>query len=222
MAIKIARVQTDDRLINQIQQNIAGVVEPAINALQESYPVDQLTGLGTGVETFLVTPSSANLKAALTDETGSGAAVFATSPTLVTPILGVAAATSVNFGGGALDTFIPWTTWTPTVTNNTGTTVITQTSLVARYSQVGKIVFMELDFVFSTSNSGTAATLKFNLPVSPKSTFTMFASYAANPGDVTVRTNWTVATLNVTQAGNSFPINTSGQEFSIRTSYEAA
>jgi hypothetical protein len=43
---------------------------------------------GTNVNTFLSTPSSANLAAALTDETGSGAAVFATSPTLVTPLLG--------------------------------------------------------------------------------------------------------------------------------------
>lgn len=47
-----------------------------------------LTALGTGVTTFLGTPSSANLKAAVTDETGSGALVFATSPTLVTPVLG--------------------------------------------------------------------------------------------------------------------------------------
>jgi len=47
-----------------------------------------ITSLGTGVATFLATPSSANLAAALTDETGTGANVFATSPTLVTPILG--------------------------------------------------------------------------------------------------------------------------------------
>lgn len=39
-----------------------------------------VSGLGTGVATFLGTPSSANLRAALTDETGTGAAVFATSP----------------------------------------------------------------------------------------------------------------------------------------------
>jgi hypothetical protein len=44
------------------------------------------------VATFLATPSSANLAAALTDETGSGAAVFATSPTLVTPALGTPSA----------------------------------------------------------------------------------------------------------------------------------
>jgi hypothetical protein len=47
-----------------------------------------VSGLGTNVATFLATPSSANLAAALTDETGSGANVFATSPTLVTPLLG--------------------------------------------------------------------------------------------------------------------------------------
>lgn len=42
-----------------------------------------VSGLGTGVATFLGTPSSANLAAALTDETGTGFAVFATAPTLI-------------------------------------------------------------------------------------------------------------------------------------------
>jgi hypothetical protein len=55
-----------------------------------------ISSLGAGVATWLGTPSSANLAAALTDETGSGSNVFATSPTLVTPVLGVATATSVN------------------------------------------------------------------------------------------------------------------------------
>jgi len=55
-----------------------------------------ISGFGTGVATFLATPSSANLATAVTGETGSGALVFATSPTLVTPVLGVATATSVN------------------------------------------------------------------------------------------------------------------------------
>lgn len=55
-----------------------------------------ITGLGANVATFLATPSSANLRAALTDETGTGNAVFSTSPTLVTPALGVATATSLN------------------------------------------------------------------------------------------------------------------------------
>lgn len=47
-----------------------------------------VSGLGTGVATFLATPSSTNLISAVTDETGTGALVFANSPTLVTPALG--------------------------------------------------------------------------------------------------------------------------------------
>jgi hypothetical protein len=66
-----------------------------IDALFDAGPVLKVakggTGIssfGTGVATFLGTPSSANLAAAVTGETGSGALVFATSPTLVTPVLG--------------------------------------------------------------------------------------------------------------------------------------
>jgi hypothetical protein len=44
-----------------------------------------LSSLGTGVATWLGTPSSSNLAAAVTDETGSGALVFGTSPTLNDP-----------------------------------------------------------------------------------------------------------------------------------------
>ncbi len=50
-------------------------------------PVDTgISGLGTGVATFLATPSSANLASAVTGETGSGALVFGTSPTIASPI----------------------------------------------------------------------------------------------------------------------------------------
>jgi hypothetical protein len=59
-----------------------------------------ITSLGTGVATFLGTPSSANLAAAVTDETGSGSLVFATSPVLTTPNLGTpSAATLTNATG---------------------------------------------------------------------------------------------------------------------------
>ena len=60
-----------------------------------------ISGLGTGVATFLATPSSANLAAALTDETGSGAAVFGTSPSLATPAIAGATLTGVLDAGGA-------------------------------------------------------------------------------------------------------------------------
>lgn len=66
-----------------------------------------ISGLGTGVSTFLNTPSSANLLSALTTKTGTGSAVFATSPTLTTPNIGAATATSVTFSpttGGLVGT----------------------------------------------------------------------------------------------------------------------
>lgn len=46
-----------------------------------------ISGLGTGVATWLATPSSANIAAAVTGETGSGALVFGTSPTLGQPVI---------------------------------------------------------------------------------------------------------------------------------------
>lgn len=54
-----------------------------------------ITSLGAGVATWWGTPSSANLLAAMTDETGTGALVFANTPTLVTPVIGAATGTSL-------------------------------------------------------------------------------------------------------------------------------
>jgi len=53
--------------------------------------IGNVTGLATGMLSFLQTPTSANLAATVTDETGSGALVFATSPTFITPALGTPA-----------------------------------------------------------------------------------------------------------------------------------
>ena len=63
-----------------------------------TYPIQEIVEYSraqncptTLIETFMATPSSANLAAAVTDETGTGALVFANSPTLVTPALGTPA-----------------------------------------------------------------------------------------------------------------------------------
>ena len=87
-----------------------------------------ITAFGSGVATFLGTPSSANLAAALTDETGSGSAVFATSPTLVTPNLGtpttlvLSSATGLPLSSGVTGTL-------PIANGGTGTTSTTFASL---------------------------------------------------------------------------------------------
>jgi hypothetical protein len=51
---------------------------------------------GAAIRTFLSTPSSANLAAAVTDETGTGALVFQSSPALINPDIGNAIGASVT------------------------------------------------------------------------------------------------------------------------------
>jgi hypothetical protein len=55
-----------------------------------------ISGIGTGVGAWLATPSSANLAAAVTDETGSGSLVFATLPTFGATGIKLAGSTSGN------------------------------------------------------------------------------------------------------------------------------
>lgn len=57
---------------------------------------DTLTNKSISFTNNTITATSAELATAISDETGSGSLVFATSPTLVTPTIGVATATSVN------------------------------------------------------------------------------------------------------------------------------
>lgn len=66
-----------------------------------------VTGLGTGVATLLGTPSSANLLAAITDETGSGLVMGNNTPTIITPsfttgftIAGAATSRKIIVGNG--------------------------------------------------------------------------------------------------------------------------
>jgi len=156
-----------------------------------------VSGLGTNVATFLATPSSANLAAALTDETGTGANVFATSPTLVTPVLGtptsgtltnctglpvatgisglgtgVATALAVNVGSAGAPVVNGGALGTPssgTVTNLTGTASININGTVGATTPTTG-AFTTLTTSSTAAVGGSAATLTA-LTVNESSTY---------------------------------------------------
>lgn len=119
-----------------------------------------ISGLATGIATFLATPTSANLAAAVTNETGSGALVFATSPSLTTPSLGVATATSIN----KVAITAPATSATLTIADgktltvsNTLTFSGTDASSVA-FGAGGTVAYLGANNAFTGANTFTNAT----------------------------------------------------------------
>ena len=102
-----------------------------------------ISGLGANVATFLATPSSANLISAVTDETGTGALVFANTPTLVTPNIGAATGTSLTLSGD--------------LTVNGTTTTINSTTLAVDDKN---IVLGDVDTPSDVTADGGGITLK--------------------------------------------------------------
>lgn len=119
-----------------------------------------VSGLGTGVATALATPSSANVATAVTDETGSGSLVFATSPTLTTPNLGTPSAATLTNGTGL--PISAGTTGTLPVSRggtNATSASITAFNNITGYTASGATGTTSTNLVFSTSPTLVTPTL---------------------------------------------------------------
>jgi hypothetical protein len=189
-----------------------------------------ISGLGTNVATFLATPSSANLAAALTDETGTGANVFANTPTLVTPVLGTPTSGTltnctglpVSTGVSGLGTGVATFLATPssanllsTMTDETGTgllvfatsptlttPVITQATATPTFTtNAYTLVAADAGKLLLASNGATAGTI--NIPTNASVAFatgTQIHIAQTGAGQITVQAT-TPATTTINSVG---------------------
>ena len=85
---KIVSVANTKITGNIISSQITSVANTQITGtLLASQGGTGITSLGTGVATWLGTPTAANLATVVTDETGTGNLVFSTAPSLTTPVI---------------------------------------------------------------------------------------------------------------------------------------
>jgi hypothetical protein len=120
------------------------------------YQINAETTFSVNVQQFLANPTSANLRAAMTDETGTGLLVFNTSPTLVTPALGTPSA-------------LVGTNITGTAAGLTAGNVTTNANLTGAITSVGNAAslgsFTSANLLAAlTDETGTGANVFANTP----------------------------------------------------------
>jgi hypothetical protein len=116
-----------------------------------------LTGAVTSVgnATSLGSFSSANLAAAVTDETGTGALVFANSPTLVTPALGTPASGVVTNLTGTASININGTVGATTANTGAFTTLTTSSTVTLNGGTANGVSYLNASKVLTTGSALT-------------------------------------------------------------------
>lgn len=119
-----------------------------------------ISGLGTGVATAL----GQNV-------TGSGGIALATSPSFTTPTLGAATATSINFGGSTLSTYVGYTSFTPVFTFATpGDLSVVYTTQTGFYIRIGDLIWAYIVLACTPTFSTASGNLQITgLPVASHS-----------------------------------------------------
>jgi hypothetical protein len=178
-----------------------------------------VSGLGTGVATFLGTPSSANLSAALTDETGSGSVVFSASPTLTGTVSAANALFSGTITTTGLATFSSGINVnSETITDFTGTGLVNTAGVLAASlgtditsSEIvdGTIVNADISSSAAISVSKTALTAGTNITLSGD-TLNVDDAFLLNTGDTASGDyNFDFNTFVIDSANNRVGIGTS-------------
>jgi hypothetical protein len=127
--LKIASNLSDLNNASSARTNLGVAIGSDVQA--HDADLDSWAGVtrASGFDTFAATPSSANLAGLVSDETGTGALVFANSPTLVTPALGTPASGVVTNLTGTASININGTVGATTPNTGVFTTASASTSV---------------------------------------------------------------------------------------------
>ncbi|CAB4128058.1 hypothetical protein UFOVP100_6 [uncultured Caudovirales phage] len=165
----------------------------AANTLLYASSANTMAALATANSSVLVTSSGGAPSLSTTLPSG----ISATNMNLTTPTLGVATATSINFGGTSLANYLEGT-WTPIDASGAS---LTFTSVTANYTRIGRMVIASCSLTYPSTVNGTNALIG-GLPLAAN------ASAGSQGGNVVYTT---VATLThcLSQAGSTtFSLNT--------------
>lgn len=146
--------------------------------------------------------------------TGTGAVVRKTSPVLVTPNLGVAAATSINFGDDALNAYKIGAAWTPVLTCTTpGNLTVAYSVQVGWYIKIGRLVIASFKIATSafTHTSGESGNVIITgLPYAASHPNTSADALGVMKFQGITKANYTQFSLNITHGTQQMTINAGG------------